>query len=329
MATEFSRLYRELCHSGPNDSIKDIYFTRERKQVLKSLGYNIKSEEQKYEISKYHGKGPRRRILEARLKAISSEVSDERKKQLKIRELSRKTQEVNDLTDKIQTLLSENKYVSAHLWSKYDQIYGYETTNNNNNNNTNNNNNKNTKSKNNSIKTPSSTSLVTTQRPRSVIRTDYSKAKWTKEERDRLNYLYNELKRPSGHTIDAWDVYYTEFASQFRVFFGHRSESEVIEKIKDMFANRQFTELGEDNYWQHVRATSPVARQKQLLKSLERNHNFNNNNNTTNTNNNANNTSNNTTLSLPYWSECRDEKLLWDSTDNIQPVSENKESNEL
>lgn len=141
MATEFSRLYRELCHSGPNDSLKDIYFTRERKQVLKSLGYEIKSEPKKYEISKYHGKGPRRRIIEARLKAISSEVNQDHKKQLKIRELTRKTQEVNDLTEKIQTLLSENKYVSNHLWSKYDQIYGYETSNNNNNSNSNSNNN--------------------------------------------------------------------------------------------------------------------------------------------------------------------------------------------
>lgn len=261
MATEFSRLYRELCHSGPNDSLKDIYFTRERKQVLKSLGYDIKSEPQKYQISKYHGKGPRRRIIEARLKAISSEVSEERKKQLKIRELTRKTQEVNDLTEKIQTLLSENKYVSNHLWAKYDQIYGYETTNNNNNNN-------NKISKN---QTKSKTVTITTQRPRSIIKTDYSKSKWTKEERDRLNYLYNEIKRPSGHTIDAWEVYYSEFASQFRIFFNHRSESEVIEKIKDMYANRQFTELGEENYWQNVRATSPTARQQNLLKGLQRN----------------------------------------------------------
>ena len=85
--------------------------------------------------------------------------------------------------------------------------------------------------------------------------------------------LYNEIKRPSGHTIDAWEVYYLEFASQFRVFFGNRTIEEVIEKIKDMYANRQFVELGENNYWQNVRATSPVARQKNLIKKSQRNSN--------------------------------------------------------
>jgi hypothetical protein len=258
MSTEFSRLYRELCHSGPNDPIKDIHFNRERKQVFKALGYQIKSEPERYQVSKHHGKAPRRRLLEARLKAISSEVTGDRKRQLEMRELSRKTLEVNELTNKIQTLLADNKYVGKNIWSKYDKIYGYDTS---------------------SEISPSKTlppkpsrakgSVTETQtRSRSVIRCDYSKAKWTKEERDRLNYLYLELTRPPSHSLEAWDVYFAEFASQFRVFHSQRSEGEAIEKIKEMFATRQFTESGEGLYWTNVRATSPVALRKQRDRAL-------------------------------------------------------------
>jgi hypothetical protein len=256
MSTEFSRLYRELCHSGPNDSIKDIHFDRERKQVFKALGYQIKSEPQRYQLSKHHGKAPRRRIHEARLKAISVDGTQDRKRQLEMRELSRKTQEVNELTNQIQTLLAENKYIGKHLWAKYDKIYGHET----------------------SEQTVPSRTLSTgsskqvpkeiTQRSKSVIRCDYSKAKWTKEERERLNSLYLGLNRPSGHNVTAWEVYFTQFAEQFRVFHPQRSQGEVVEKIKDMFANRQFTESGEGNYWATVRATSPSTRKKRMTGML-------------------------------------------------------------
>jgi hypothetical protein len=258
MSTEFSRLYRELCHSGPDDPIKDIHFNRERKQVFKALGYQIKSEPERYQVSKHHGKAPRRRFNEARLKAISSEVAGDRKRQLEMRELSRKTLEVNELTNKIQTLLADNKYVGKNIWSQYDKIYGYNTANH---------------------LSPSRTLPSKSQKPapkgfvpvgeterraRSVIRCDYSKAKWTKEERDRLNYLYLQLIRPPSHSIEAWNVYFAEFASQFRVFHSQRCESEVIEKVKEMFASRQFTESGEGLYWTNVRTTSPVARRKQM-----------------------------------------------------------------
>lgn len=256
MSTEFSRLYRELCHSGPNDSIKDIHFDRERKQVFKALGYEIKSEPQRYQLSKHHGKAPRRRIHEARLKAISVEGIHDRKRQLELRELSRKTQEVNELTNHIQTLLAENKYIGKHLWAKYDKIYGQET----------------------SEESSSSRTLPTrslkpipkeiTQRSRSVIRCDFSKAKWTKEERDRLNYLYLELSRPSGPSVAAWEVYFTQFAQQFCVFHPQRSQAEAREKIKDMYANRQFTESGEGSYWATVRATSPSSRRKRMTGML-------------------------------------------------------------
>jgi hypothetical protein len=256
MSTEFSRLYRELCHSGPNDHIKDIHFDRERKQIFKALGYEIKSEPDRFQVSKHHGKAPRRRIQEARLKAISVEGAQDRKRQLEMRELSRKTQEVNELTNQIQKLLAENKYIGKHLWAKYDKIYGHETSN------------QTVPLRNIPTRSPKPVPKEITQRSRSVIRCDYSKAKWTKEERDRLNYLYLELNRPSGHNIAAWEVYFTQFAEQFRVFHPQRGQSEVVEKVKDMFANRQFTESGEGSYWMNVRATSPSTRRKRMTGLL-------------------------------------------------------------
>lgn len=263
MSTEFSRLYRELCHSGPNDSVKDIYFHRERKQIFQILGYlpheGAGGERPAYQVSKHHGKASRRRIHEAHLKAISLDGAKERKKQQEIRDLSRKTAEVNELTNQIQSLLQQNKYVGKNLWSKYDKIYGEQYSSN--------------ElpvvdgptSKGSPLQLASHTTpepKQTSRRTRSIIRSDYSKEKWTKEERDRLNYLYLELNRPSSHNLGAWEVYFSEFATQFRVFFPHRSHEVVVEKIKEMYATRRFTESGEGVYWANVRASSPSVKGK-------------------------------------------------------------------
>lgn len=245
MATEFSRLYRELCHSGPNDHIHDLHFTRERKQVLKALGYDIKSKSDNFRRSKHHGKGARRRQLEARLAAISINADDARKKELAIRALSRKTSEVNELTNKIQGLLADNKFVSQNLWAKYDKIYGVHS-----------------EKKSDAVTRPKTIATPAMPRSKSTIRFDYSKNKWSKEEREKLNNIYWDLKKPSTKSVSAWENYFLEFASIFRIFFHERSETEVVAKIKDLYATRQFDEKGENEYWSRVQELSP---QKVLL----------------------------------------------------------------
>jgi hypothetical protein len=251
MATEFSRLYRELCHSGPDDPIMDLQFTNERKKVLKALGYDIKSKSDNFRLSKHHGKGARRRQHEARLNAISSESDVARKKELAIRALSRKTTEVNELTTKIQGLLAENKFVSNNLWAKYDKIYGEHT-----------------EKKSRPSNKPKAQSTPTIPRTQSTIRFDYSKNKWSKEERDKLNNIYWDLKKPSAKNMAAWENYFLEFAAIFRIFYNERSESEVVQKVKDLYATRQFEEKGESEYWSKVQDENMSPKKSSSLPEL-------------------------------------------------------------
>jgi hypothetical protein len=241
MATEFSRLYRELCHSFPHDLPQDIGYTRERKQVLKTLGYDVHINEPKIVVpAKHHGKAARRKIPEARLKAISVESHENFKNQRKIKAMTVKTQQVHELTSQIQGLMSQNKFVSKNLWSKYDKIYG-------------------TSSHDDKIGDKKADVASPTRcaesfkRDSSVIRSDFSKYKWTKSERDRLNVLYFELEKPANGSVGAWDVYYEGFASRFLITFPHRDKQEVIEKIQEMYAVRHFKEKGEIEYWKSIK----------------------------------------------------------------------------
>ena len=233
MATEFSRLYRELCHSGPNDPIYDIQFTKERKQVLRALGHDIKSQSKNLKIPKYHGKAARRRAHEARLQAISAEADIERRKEMEIRALSKRTNEVNELTNQIQSLMAQNKFVSKNLWAKYHRIYGEHAE----------------------VSEPTKIPPLhppvapTIPRPAARTRSTYSENKWTKAEREKLNSIYWTLQKPGGHSMSAWNNYFVDFATQFRIFYNKRSEKEVIAKIKDLYATRQFEEVGESKYW--------------------------------------------------------------------------------
>jgi hypothetical protein len=254
MATQFSRLYRELCHSDPNGPAIDIHYTKERKGVLASLGHSVNiHKDVTVQLCKHHGKGARRRAPEAKLKAIGIEDSLRIKKEREIRQLSMKTNKVHELTNKIQRLLQADKFVSKNLWAQYDQIYGEAGD---------------------STPPPIAGRLLKSgantlpkmpkkepekkgvqKRTKSSVRVDFSKNKWSRAERDKLNTIYWELKRPNSKSLALWNNYFMEFASIFCVYFSGRSIDSVIKKVKYMYSTRQFAEPGESAYWQSVTDT--------------------------------------------------------------------------
>lgn len=248
MATQFSRLYRELCHSSPSDQAHDIYFTKERKGVLATLGHAVNvHKDVPVQLCKHHGKGARRRAPAAKLKAIGIEDSLKTKREREIRQLSLKTSKVHALTNKIQGLLQDEKFVSKNLWAQYDQIYGesgdvppaFDIS---------------------RAKTLPQLQLTKAvpekkgvqKRTKSVVRMDFSQNKWSRAERDKLNSIYWELKRPATKSLALWNNYFLEFASIFHVYFSERSVDSIVQKVKYMFSTRQFAEPGENVYWQSL-----------------------------------------------------------------------------
>lgn len=246
MATQFSRLYRELCNTNPNDSAVDVHFNKERKGVLASLGHSVNiHKEVSVQLCKHHGKGARRRAPAAKLKAIGIEDSLKVKREREVRMMSMKTSKVHALTNKIQGLLQEDKFVSKNLWNQYDHIYGESQEA------------PRTDYKPNKKGKPSLAKLAKNEsekkgvqkRTKSSIRIDYSKNKWSKAERDKLNTIYWELKRPTTNSITLWNNYFLEFAHIFHVYFSARSIDSIIEKVRFMYDSRLFAEPGESTYW--------------------------------------------------------------------------------
>ena len=245
MSTQFSRLYRELCQSNPHDPVYDIHFTKERKGVLASLGHSVNIHKDiPVQLNKHHGKAARRRKAASRLKAISVENSSKLKREREDRQTSMKTAQVHALTTKIQGLMQEDKFVSKNLWSQYDRIYGEQ--------------NSSTVDSHSRKKIPmrelktDSDRRGIQKRTKSSIRIDYSKNKWSKVEREKLNRIYWELKRPASKSLALWENYFLEFAHIFHVYFSDRSIDSIVQKVKYLYATRQFAEPGEMNYWKSV-----------------------------------------------------------------------------
>eukprot|EP01035_Chromulina_nebulosa_P022778 gene22778-29493_t len=57
------RLYRELCRIDPSRKVHDITFERERKEIMKDLGYDIGEIAEAVSPLRYHGKMARRRHI--------------------------------------------------------------------------------------------------------------------------------------------------------------------------------------------------------------------------------------------------------------------------
>ena len=259
MATQFSRLYRELCQSNPGDPVYDIHYTKERKGVLATLGHSVNiHKDVAVQLCKHHGKGARRRAPAAKLKAIGIEDSLKTKREREVRQLSMKTSKVHALTSKIQGLLQEDKFVSKNLWSQYDQIYGEETqdappparpS-------------KHKKDKVSLAKLPTTKvpeKKAVQKRTKSSVRIDYSKNKWSKAERDKLNAIYWDLKRPASKSLALWNNYFLEFAHIFHVYFAARSVDSIVQKVKFMYSTRQFAEPGESSHWKKSVTDSHVS----------------------------------------------------------------------
>lgn len=247
MATEFLRMYRELCHVDPNAETADVTFFKERKTVFRTLGYEIEDDNTKIvERTKHHGKAARRRILEAHLNAISPSQNADSKRQREIHAMEIKTQQINEVTNQIQALMLNNKYVSPNLWSKYDKIYGESISSNI------------PKINKSQTQTNQWKNLPSLPRQCSVIRTDYSHHKWTKEEMKKLNIIYLELEKPKHSSEKKWEIYLEEFSNTFLLFFDTKSKQEIIDKIKELYISRQFKEEGEEVYWNNVQVNSPM-----------------------------------------------------------------------
>jgi hypothetical protein len=85
----------------------------------------------------------------------------------------------------------------------------------------------------------------------------YTKAKWTAEEREKVQELYWAIARPqkkhNGHgSLDAWKAYLDHFADKFLLAFPGRPKKEVVAKVTHLLQTRQLKEHGESTYWSDV-----------------------------------------------------------------------------
>lgn len=95
------------------------------------------------------------------------------------------------------------------------------------------------------------------------INRSFTSNKWSSEERQQLNRLYQEIARPPRRAnLELWSLYFDNVADKFRAFHPKRSKDEVIKKLREMIAKRQMKETGEHDYWQQLSssASSPVKK---------------------------------------------------------------------
>lgn len=260
MSSEFFRLYRELCRS---DAVAETDYShlRERKDVMRVLGYDVGSGQKHVERSKHHGKAARRFAPQKRLKAIATDNKEEARRMKELYETSSKASDIQILTLKMQECVARSEKIPHSLWRKYNDIFM-----------------KNDGSSSNpplSIPSPSKGDSIqlptihnskenikersiTTRRSDTILRKDFTENKWSLEERERLNAIYWILNKPSVQILSAWEQYYVEFASRFRAFYPRRSQEEIIVKIQEMISLRQMKEPGEAQYWKNIHKSGSV-----------------------------------------------------------------------
>ena len=256
MATEFLRLYRELCKQDIDKPVPDPTFLHERKVLLKKLGHKIGSSPDPVRIPKHHGKSARLKCHEAKLKAISSKSGDETKRLRELRESIRIANAAYEMNKELKMHLEANEPIPNKL---YKELFGTSKP----------------TGKSGTVeargKSTGGVILPTIPRKPNLHSEDDDRMKsvnyWGPLEIERLNKIYWELELPPDlsrskqKTEDntraarrqAWDNYYKTFAKRYQLFYPLRSEREVIKKVSEYLLTHRFKEPGENEYWGSVK----------------------------------------------------------------------------
>ena len=264
MATEFLRLYNEMCKGdrqvidtglskkpkekkGERSRTKansDIFgdYSNTRMSVMTRLGVEGMGEEKfiRTKPNPHHGKAARRLAATMANKpregsngaAEAQKGRDKADARKKFNELMIETDRINKVAREIQQQLNTGQSISSNLVMKLA----------------------NEKKKRVGVpkprKLPPLTHKETFPRELYVIKRDYSKNKWTLEERERMNTLFHELEKPTTNLLGAWEQYYKGFADRFRSTVPGRSEADVIEKLQGMILKRQMHDDKEKQFWE-------------------------------------------------------------------------------
>lgn len=280
MATEFLRLYRELTKQDIDALVPDLNFDKERRSVMKALGYRVGNSPERVRASKHHGKTARLRMEETRTKSLSGEILQ---RERNLRERQRELDKSNELNSELQGLLLKNKHIPKKLWVK---AYGNADT------------------EPNIFEDMKTSQLIRSatvpRKPNAcVFDSDHGKIRkgaggfelhksrnhWTPDEIERLNNVYWELELPPSfrnkksqskqqkknnmnqslppifkggkcNTVThisakqaAWDNYYRTFAKRFQLYFPHRNLREITAKVEELLSTNRFKQPGETEYW--------------------------------------------------------------------------------
>ena len=264
MATEFLRLYNEMCKgdrkvidTGPSKKSPkkkkeegngskintDIFggYSNTRMSVMTRLGVEGMGEEKFIRTmpNPHHGKAARRQAAvmakkpkeESKSAADAQSGRDKADARKKFNDLMVETERINKVAKEIQQQLVKGENISNNLVMRLanekKKRVGVQ------------------KAK----KLPPLTVKENFPRELSVIKRDFSKNKWTVEERDRMNSLFHEIERPSANQLGAWGQYYKGFADRFRSTMPGRSEADVIQKLQCMILKRQMHNDKEKQFW--------------------------------------------------------------------------------
>ena len=230
----------------------DIFgdYSNTRMSVMTRLGVEGMGEEKfvRTKPNPHHGKAARRQAAAMMNKPRGEsnsageaqkgrEKADARKK---FNELMNETERINKVAKEIQQQLDMGQSISNNLVMKLA----------------------NEKKKRISIqkpkKLPPLTHKETFPRELTVTKRDFSKNKWTSEERERMNTLFHEIEKPSGNVLGAWEQYYKGFADRFRCVIPGRSEADVIEKLQSMILKRQMHNDEEKQFWGEGKASQEL-----------------------------------------------------------------------
>lgn len=249
--SEFRKLYRDLCNVTPSGQVEDLAFEKDRKNVMRDLGYKMKGVPPRVCGLKYHGASARRDANESRLKALGSNYAETVKKKKYLHDLLVDSEKINKVTKEIEQYILENKPVPNYIFDKLpadDTIMKIQME---------------AKmerakrNKNLSAILPGQKNVIalpplskTRQRQPINIMKEFTTTRWSKEERDLLNKLYHEVPRPSNKKkLDLWKVYYENISYRFKEFFPIRNQIDIEKKLEEMIIKRQFKEIGEAEFW--------------------------------------------------------------------------------
>lgn len=241
--SEFFRLYRELGKSSNIDArAKDISYDRERKEVLKAIGYDIKGIRKAVQPNLNHGKYARRIQNERHLAAISGDyLKHQYRKKKEFNDMLIETDKINSAAKELSELLAEKKPIPRLLLKQITGSHGSSAA-----------------------PTLSSQSQSMDLKPHVVpdpilprvfskVRKSMSLNKWSPEERQRLNQLYNEIKPPPVSHKGMWELYYETIAYRFKDFFPRRSIDDIVTKVEELVTDRKLKEGGEKQFWQGLK----------------------------------------------------------------------------